>query len=195
MAQSFPTLLDGPFIARVDDPRSGRIRFARQGHFYPECFPQSLFGFLMMNVMVTMNIMMMIGWAWRRRRLVSDRRKQLASRQKGVNHRESIRVGKTILWFEAREKRIPRPKAKHMERAVVHWCQPLLHICGARAITYASTHIGVSIRAGRHHSIVSINSNHSCDARAKRRFFSVSSSPFWSYAHETRERNQMHCWA
>jgi hypothetical protein len=48
----------------------------------------------------------------------------------------------------------PRRRQAHGAGQSFLRLEPQLHIYGARTFTYASTHIGVSIRAGRHHATV-----------------------------------------
>jgi hypothetical protein len=64
----------------------------------------------------------------------------------------------------------PRQRQAHGAGQSFLRLEPQLHIYGARTFTYASTHIGVSIRAGRHHATVrSIQlTHHSCDVEAER---------------------------
>jgi hypothetical protein len=150
MRHSFIVPLDGmnvafPFSARIarcgwillDPPCGGAI--GQLSPFLSGEFPQSLYSFDDVrdgdgeHDDGDRTVMAMEGW-WHRKR-----------RENACQYyRGSIRVGQKVLWFvRGAHKKTPRQHQAHGAG------QHELHKCGARTVTYASVHIGVSIRAGR----------------------------------------------
>jgi hypothetical protein len=128
--------------------------------------------------------MMMIGRPWRWRRSESDRGNAVGL-PRGVKPNVDTSGGAFVLaeksccsWRPQNES--PRQRQAHKAG----------HICGDRP-TYASTHIRVSIRAGRHHPM--FRSNHSTfatwDGQERRLFYVLAFLPYPRTKPRSRARN------
>jgi hypothetical protein len=138
-------------------------RLAKQEHFYPECFRNPSIA-LMMYVMATTK--MMIGRPWRRRRLVSDRRKAVDFPRGEKTNVDSIGGAFVLakqsygLWRARKESTAPKPSTwsgqwcSVVSTALAHLSRPNQYIC--------LTHIGVDPRWAAQRN-VSIESYRSCD--------------------------------